>query len=99
MKIYLEDLETEIEEKDCDINKGRIVCVGFNEKNEPTLVYQLFTKKEYKNKDYYIGLLSNKLDDVPYNKVEDSQKHLKKVRLQENYFLKQLRVRENMFLI
>ena len=44
MKIYLEDLETEIEEKDCDINKGRIVCVGFNEKNEPTLVYQLFTK-------------------------------------------------------
>ena len=48
MKIYLEDLETEIEEKDCDINKGRIVCFGFNEKNEPTLVYQLFTKKELK---------------------------------------------------
>lgn len=44
---------------------------------------QLFTKKEYKNKDYYIGLLSNKVDDVPYNKVEDSQKHLKKVRLSD----------------
>ena len=46
MKILLEDLKTEIEEKDCDMNKGRLVFHSYDRNDMPILVYQLFTKKE-----------------------------------------------------
>lgn len=46
MKIYLEDLKTEIKEEQCDPKKGMIVCVKFDENGNPVLVYKLYSKKE-----------------------------------------------------
>lgn len=46
MKIFLEDLKTEIKEEDCDITKGQIVCYKKEKDKDPLLVYTLYTKKQ-----------------------------------------------------
>lgn len=46
MIIYLEDLKTIVEEKDCDMNKGKLVFHTYVEFCEPVYIYVLYTKKE-----------------------------------------------------
>ena len=48
MKIYLEDLKTEILESECDFTKGRIIGNEIKTPNgsEFQFVYKLYTKKE-----------------------------------------------------
>ena len=44
---------------------------------------KLFTKKEYKNKDYYLGLLSSKEDSSFNSSIEINHTYLRKVKLKD----------------